>query len=527
MYKNGNEYVYATPTGNAFTYTEGTNTHSVQRHYIINTSEFEIIYNTQQGIQESEPSIITVNGYTTYIYEIKNLNSDSVNKYYKTIAITVIPKSTSILANYSHYTNDGTRQDLSGTLITFAVSKEENNSSTKTIAWKSYYGIKENLVNVTIKYNDNATTYIPKLKTENDMTYLTLSTSGTYYLTFSDLAGNVHMFDSSLSTYTIRYLRSVIYNVNGEAPINNAVYDEKVEISIPTSTKKYYDTNAQPQIHVIRNGEEYNPIVNKDNNSYVFEETGLYKVWFSASITIAGKVTEINEEPLYFLIIKPKESRYAFEFSEYADYYVKQIIKNNEDVTTMLTNENMGKLTYKTITDENGVVQTVPYLKNFLISVNDAITGNGMYTVTICTDNEFNQEFTFSFWINNTTPPIQVSIPQDTATTNDIIVSFNATDLIEDVGDCVLKISGNEDLLLTYQLLQDGKLQSSYNITLSSARTYFVQLYSESGNLLYSYRVIKNEPLNAISIILIVVSCVVVIGLTITFILLRKRMKIR
>ncbi len=527
VYKNGNEYVYATPTGNAFTYTEGTNTHSVQRHYIINTSEFEIIYNTQQGIQESEPSIITVNGYTTYIYEIKNLNSDSVNKYYKTIAITVIPKSTSILANYSHYTNEGTRQDLSGTLITFAVSKEENNSSTKTIAWKSYYGIKENLVNVTIKYNDNATTYIPKLKTENDMTYLTLSTSGTYYLTFSDLAGNVHMFDSSLSTYTIRYLRSVIYNVNGEAPINNAVYDEKVEISIPTSTKKYYDTNAQPQIHVIRNGEEYNPIVNKDNNSYVFEETGLYKVWFSASITIAGKVTEINEEPLYFLIIKPKESRYAFEFSEYADYYVKQIIKNNEDVTTMLTNENMGKLTYKTITDENGVVQTVPYLKNFLISVNDAITGNGMYTVTICTDNEFNQEFTFSFWINNTTPPIQVSIPQDTATTNDIIVSFNTTDLIEDVGDCVLKISGNEDLLLTYQLLQDGKLQSSYNITLSSARTYFVQLYSESGNLLYSYRVIKNEPLNAISIILIVVSCVVVIGLTVMFILLRKKMKVK
>ncbi len=527
VYKNGNEYVYAKPTGNSFSYTEGNYTQSITKHYIINTSEFEILYNTEQGIQESKPSIITVNGYTTYIYNITNLPSHNVNNYFKTIAITVIPKSTSILANFSHYTNEGTRQDLSGTLITFAVSTEESNASTKTIAWKSYYGIKENLVTVNIKYNDNATSYTPKLRTENDMTYLTLSTSGTYYLTFNDLAGNVHMFDSSLSTYTIRYLRSVIYTVNEEAPINNAVYDDKVEINIPTSTKKYYDTNAQPQIHVLKNGEEYKPTVNKDNNSYVFEETGLYKVWFSAAITISGNVTQINEEPLYFLIIKPKESRYAFEFSEYADYYVKQIIKNNEDITNILTNENMGKLTYKTITNENGEQEIKPYLKNFLISVNDAITGNGMYTVTICTDNEFNQEFTFSFWINNTTPPIQVSIPENTSTTSNITVSFNTTDLIEDIGDCILKISGNADLLLTNQLLQDGKLQSSYNITLSSARTYFVQLYSESGKLLYSYRVVKNEPLNTVSIILIVVSCVVVIGLTVMFILLRKKMKVR
>ncbi len=527
VYKNGNDYVYAKDTGNAFSYTEGNYTHYVTKHYILNTSEFEILFNTEQGIQVSKPSIVTTNGYTTYIYEISNLTSENVTKYYKTIAITVIPQSTSILANYSHYTNEGTRQDLTGTLITFAVSTEENNASTKTISWKSYYGIKENLVTVSIKYNDNATSYIPKLRTENDMTYLTLSTSGTYYLTFSDLAGNVHMFDSSLSTYTIRYLRSVIYTVNGESPINNAVYNDKVEINIPTSTKKYYDTNAQPQIHVLRNGEEYTPSVNSENNSYVFEQTGLYKVWFRASITISGTVTQINEEPLYFLIIKPKESRYAFEFSEYADYYVKQIIKNNEDVTSILTNENMGKLTNKTIINENGTTETKTYLKNFLISVNDAITGNGMYTVTICTDNEFNQEFTFSFWINNTTPPILVSIPENTSTTSNITVSFNTTDLIEDVGDCILKISGNADLLLTEQLLQDGSLQSSYNITLSSARTYFVQLYSESGKLLYSYRVVKNEPLNTVSIILIVVSCLVVIGLTVMFILLRKKMKVR
>lgn len=526
VYKNGNEYVYATPTNNPFSYTEGNRTQTISRHYILNTSEFELIYNTEQGIQESEPTIVLVSGYVTYIYEISNLKSENINKYYKTIAISVIPKSTSILTNYSHYTNMGL-VNLTGTLTTFAVSNKESSNTTKTIAWKSYYGIKENIVSVHIKYNDNATTYVPKTTTKDGMTYLTLTTSGTYYLTFSDCAGNVHMFNSTISTYTIRYLKSVIYNVNDQAPINNAIYNDDVKVNIPTSTKKYYDNNAQPQIHVLKNGEEYTPITDKDNNTYTFNETGLYKIWFTAAVTISGEVTQINEEPLYFLILRPRESRYAFEFSEYANYYIKQIIKNNEDVTSTLTNENMGKLTYKTIKLQDDTEQTIAYLKNILISTNDAITGNGQYTITICTDNEFNQEFTFSFWINNKQPSIIISQEENSTTTKPINVSFNTANLIEDVGDCVLKITGRPDITLTEELLQDGKLQSSYNISLTEANTYFVQLYSESGKLLYSYRIIKTDPLNTVSIILIVVSCVVVIGLTITFILLRKRMKIR
>ena len=529
VYKVNGETYYAEATGSSFTYTEGNLTNSIQTHYILNTTEFEILYNTEQGIKEPVPSPVVVNGYTTYIYYLTNVGNDvGSNTYFtRTIAITVVPYTNNILSNYSHYTNEGTRTALSGTMSSFVVSIEENTSSYKRIAWKSYYGIPENKVNVTIYFGDNQTIYTPKTEISNDLTIITLTTSGTYYLTFSDLAGNVHMFDSSNSTYTIRYLRSVIFTVNGESPINNAVYDSEVRINIPSSTSKYYDSNAQPKLSALRNGVAYTPSIDSDNRSYLFTETGLYKVWFSASVTVDGNVTKINEEPTYFLIIRPNESRWAFEFSEYADYYVTKIIKNDEDITSQLTNENMGNLTYKTVQNSDGSPSLKPYLKNFLISIYDALTGAGRYTVTINTGNEFNQEFTFSFWINNTTAPISVSIAENKATTSPIIVSFNTSDLIEDVGDCVLKITGYSDLHISSDLLEQGTINPSYQISLENANTYYIQLYSESGKLLYSYRVIKNEPLNTVSIIVIVVVSVVVVGLTILFILLRKRMKIK
>lgn len=529
VYKVNGQSYYAKETGSSFTYTEGNLTNSIPTHYILNTTEFEILYNTEQGIKEPVPTPIIVNGYTTYIYNLTNAgnNVSAKNFFTRKIAITVIPYTNNILTNYSHYTNEGTRTALSGTMSSFVVSIEENSNSYKRIAWKSYYGIPENKVNVTIYFGDNQTVYTPITNISNDLTTITLTTSGTYYLTFSDLAGNVHMFDSSTSTYTIRYLRSVIFTVNGESPINNAVYDTDVNINVPSSTSKYYDSNAQPKLFALRNGTAYSPLIDRDNRSYVFTETGLYKVWFSASVTVDGKVTKINEEPIYFLIIRPNESRWAFEFSEYGDYYVKQIIKNNEDITNQLTNENMGNLVYKQVQNLDGTTTLKPYLKNFLISVYDALTGSGRYTVTISTDNEFNQEFTFSFWINNTNAPITVSIEENESTTSPIVVSFNTSDLIDDVGDCVLKITGYSDLYINSDLLEQGSINSSYQISLEKANTYYIQLYSESGKLLYSYRVIKNEPLNTISIIVIVISVVVVVGLTILFILLRKKMKVK
>ncbi len=531
-HRDGQSYV-ASPTGNSFTYSDANNIqHSITTHYILNTSDYEIIYNTEQDIESTSGETVTTNGYTTYIYNLSNAGSDKATVFFKrTVAITIIPESTNILTRFSHYTNEGTLTafDSGSTVSTFAVSVNESNYSYKRIAWQSYYGIPENYITVEVTYGDNQTPYTPRLTTENGLTTMILSTSGTYYLTFRDVAGNVHMFTTLISTYTIRYLKSVIFYVNGESPINNAVYDSTVTVTIPQSTLGYYDSNAQPSISVLRNGQEYTPTADRYNRTFTFSEAGLYRVSFSASITDATTqtVTQINEEPIYFLIIRPNESRWSMEFSQYSNYYIESVIKDGVDITDSITNENMGGLVYKTITNEDGTTSQKAYLTSFLMSVNDAITGRGRYTVTINTDNEFGQTFTYSFWINNAQAPITVSIAENTSTTDPITVSFNTQDLLTAVGDCVLRINGMDDVTFTTEDLANGNLQTYYQYTISGAGDYDIQLLTESGRLLYTYHVTKTEPLNAVSIILIVVSCIVVVGLTVMFILLRKRMKIR
>ena len=531
-HRDGQNYV-ASPTGNSFIYTDANNIQqTITIHYILNTSDYEIIYNTEQDIESTSDGTVTTNGYTTHIYTLSNSQSDSATVFFsRTIAITIIPESTNILTRFSHYTNEGTLTsfDSGSTVSTFAVSVNESNYTSKRIAWQSYYGIPENYITVEVTYGDNQIPYAPKLTTENGLTTMTLSTSGTYYLTFRDVAGNVHMFTTLISTYTIRYLKSVIFYVNGESPINNAVYDSTVTITIPQSTLGYYDSNAQPSISVLRNGQEYTPTADRYNRTFTFNEAGLYRVSFSASVTDTHtqEVTQINEEPIYFLIVRPNESRWSMEFSQYANYYVESVIKDGVDITANITNENMGGLIYKTITNEDGTTSQRAYLTSFLMSINDAITGRGRYTVTINTDNEFDQSFTYSFWINDAEAPISVSIPENTSTTDPITVSFNAQDLITAVGDCILRINGMDDITFTSSDLANGNLQTYYQYTISGAGDYDIQLLTESGRLLYTYHVTKTEPLNAVSIILIVVSCIVVVGLTIMFILLRKRMKIR
>ena len=533
VYNRNNQSYIATPTGNSFSYTDSTNyVRTIPIHYILNTSDFEIIYNTEQYVETTSSDTVTQNGYTTYIYTLSNANNENATVFFsRNIAITIIPESTNILGRFSHYTNEGTLTafDTKNTVSTFAVSVNESNYTQKRIAWQSYYGIPENYITVHVTYGDNQTPYTPRLTTENGMTTMTLSTSGTYYLTFSDVAGNVHMFTTLVSTYTIRYLKSVIFYVNGESPINNAVYDSTVTVTIPQSTLGYYDSNAQPTISVLKNGQEYTPTADRYNRTFTFNEAGLYRVSFKASITdtLTNTVTQINEEPIYFLIIRPNESRWSMEFSQYANYYIEKITKDGTDITSSITNENMGGLVYKTITNEDGTTTQKAYLTSLLISANDAITGNGRYTITINTDNEFKQKFTYSFWINDASAPIKVSVKENTSTTSPITVSFNTQDLLTAVGDCILRINGMNDVVLTAKDLADGKLQPYYQYSINGAGDYNIKLLTESGSLLYSYHVTKTEPLNTVSIILIVVSCVVVIGLTVMFILLRKRMKIR
>lgn len=541
VYTLNGENFYAKATGNSFTFSDGTVTRTISTHYIINSADFQIVYNTTQNVTASEPETVTTSGYQTYIYTITNdgsQNLSGVKFFTRTIAITVIPQTNNILTNFSHYNEQGLTESLidqnKSNVVTFTLTKQQDASSYKKITWTSYYGIPENIITATIYFGDKTTLFTPKVTQNYSSSIITLPTSGTYYLTFKDMAGNVHMFDSLNDTFTIRYIRSVIYYIQGEAPINYSIYDSAVTVSIPSSTLSYYDNNAKPVIHAEYNGEPLN-ISQTSSYTYKFTKPGLYRIWFSASC----QGEEINEETITFLIVNPNETRTLFEFSQYSNYYIKQIVKNKDlegevDLTRELSNTNMGELIYvpTLVVDEDGneEIVSLAYLRSIHLSLYDSHTGVGKWTLTIATNNDFNQEYTFTVWINDVTNennPLKVSIADNGETTDVIKVTFNTQNMLEFYGECIVRITGAEDFEINNNLLLSGDLSEKYTFSLTADRTYYIQVLSQSGNLLYTYRVTKNAPLNAISIIVIVVSVVAVAGFVVMFVLLRKKMKIR
>ena len=79
------------------------------------------------------------------------------------------------------------------------------------------------------------------------------------------------------------------------------------------------------------------------------------------------------------------------------------------------------------------------------------------------------------------------------------------------------------------KLLANAENLDTETITreISEIGTNYVQVLSMSGNLLYSYKVTRNKPLNLWSIFAIVISIVVVAVIIFITVKLRKRLKVK
>lgn len=512
-------------TGLGYTYTEHGVSTTITTHFIVN-GEYQIILNSNLYLTatiEKGP----IDNYT-YIYKISNLDAGDdigglVTEFYSAkVAISVIPKTGDILKRLVHYgTNIKEQTDdlltLSNPSITPYVTTKDEYDAGIRIAWSKYNLIPENTIDVVVYYGDvDGVVYNAKVEEINSLNSITLKTSGTYYIKFQDKAGNVQLFGAYADNeyFTIKYLSSVIFEIDGQAPINYAIYDTDVAVSIPDITIGYYDVNAKPVIKVELNGVEYKDYEKVSQYSWIFSEQGLYKIWFTAKIDEKS----IYEAPIYFTILSSKESRFSYTYTGYSKYYLQDIKLDGVSVNSRLANINNGELI-----NINGV----DYLKTLTLHSSDIKTGNGYWTFVVNTNNEFNQTFEFTIRINKANVPIKLSVANGTTTTENVIVSFNTQNLLNATGDCYLKITGHKEMLITEELLEAGELQAVYEITLAAKGSYYIEVTSLSGQLLYSSYIVKAEPLNAVSIIIIVVSALVVGVGVVLFVLLRRRMKIR
>ncbi len=492
-------------TGKVFEYEKGK---FASYHYIVNTNQFDVITN---GAHVSKKLVYSSSNVSVY-----EISSSSGTIYKATIAISVVDETNDILASNPFIWFLGT---------TYSVPSENNyiRSITKEIylcaddiyneislRWASYFGIVENEITCEVSRDEGLTWTKANPTTENGVSSIVLSKSSSYLFRFKDKAGNVQLFSSPSGypseTTKVNFIRSVIFNVNGATAIDNAIYNGAVTITIPVNTTRFYSTT--PIITVYRNNEPYSVKIN-EKGEYIFDEIGTYRVYFSAKVESGTR--DLNEDVLTFTIINQNDSRWAFNYVNYNNYQIKSIKFNGQEMSAAFI-ERMLEV-------ENEI-----NISAFDVdSLGNRWFENGVYTITlVAADATGSQTIEFSFWINNVTAPISVSLGEGESTTGTVTIEYNRGNLFEILGDCYIQIDSK-----IIDVIDSSNSTESVPYTLGSVGEHYIQVYTSSGKLVYSYHVQINEPLNTVSIILIVVSCVLVVAGLLTFLLLRKRMQVR
>ena len=336
---------------------------------------------------------------------------------------------------------------------------------------------------------------------------LTLSNAGVYTLRFYDLAGNEQEYsfaNKRNNSFTISLINNVLYTVNGSTPVQNEIFNSTVVIEI--INKQLYDSQ-NVIVSAKRNGKEI-ALVNseKSYDSYVFQGQGYYTVTLKADVT--GDLSDLERTTITteynFTIINDKQAQRSFNIPRNQNFKISKVLRENVNITYALDNTN-----------------------ELWLSSGDEKTGSGIYTVTITAyvpEIKAYKDFTFKVWINDEKPVIISSLEFGEETTKQITLSFNKNLIYQQVGESIIRITGMEDIIINEKTAEVNK-RESINLTLNLE--YTIQVLTADGKVISSYKLTKNEPLNTISIIIIVIVSIVVIGLVVTFIVLRKHIKYR
>lgn len=493
------------------------------------------------GISQENPTPANVGSdYWTTIYLLYNLNGPIKVEFF---ALTKVPKTSQLLNNSIYYINEKTNSTLSINLatnpITTTLTNAEIVNSDITIYWNAlptatnnWYN-KGNVVLVSDKYGVD-TIYddlncSPAKKEGNifrpssikdGYNYLTttLTGSGLHNITFKDFAGNQHVFAQTSYTpqnnYSIVLIDKVIYNISYKEkalnPIEYGVFNDALDIIINPDYMSYY---SQLTFLVTRNGNSYsNYTTNEAGTIYSFTEPGKYTVTISAFY--GEQKTMLNNVVYNFTIIHSNSARLAYEFVEILGYEILEVKRNNQDITNIFD------------TDKDGRV--------FSVFISPTSGGNGYYTIKLKYGNRADQVLTYSFTINDYIPTISSNVKHGETTTGSIVISYNASTIYEQLGECYIKVlTYNNDSKTYYNYgtitIDAEKITSSgaTSFEITRSNSYFIQVETKNGNIISSFRVNKTDPLNAMAIIIIVIAAIAVVVLIIVVVKLRTKMKIK
>ena len=539
-------------------------------YYIVNVSyankaSIEIKTNDEQKISEKlVETIEDGDGVWTEVYEVRNTHLTpqqlgNIPMFSTTIAISYVPKSSTFVTEMFASDSDG-RINESKNLIretseTIVVS-EGSSTDKLELRWTKYYGnqneIKIDITKDSIKLNP--TIYTQTIDTKI-YSYIILDRSGKYSIKLKDSSDdpNIETFNygnaGQTETFTLIFLKDVPFTVEytdvlstetkTSLPINEAVYNGQVKIKIDQTTlAEFYSDSGRPSLKkedsdgnmsaVKRNGVAYTDYY-QDGYDYIFTESGYYEITFSAISKLYG-AGNIREQTYAFTILNGDEYKYSYVYNSYSNYYVKEILKNGVDVTEILTKT----LNTKKISVMEGNTKKT-YLSGIALSYLEEKTGAGTYVITINSNDDLLKNstspdsFTFMTKIKVGVAPLKISLTEGGETTSPISVAFNRSNIYKEMGECTLRIVRYENgrFYSYYSTKIDSNSTGEASTEITYSGTYYIQLLSPSENLLYSYKVIKNEPLNAAAIIAIVISAIAFIAIVLIIIKLRKRISVK
>lgn len=401
--------------------------------------------------------------------------------------------------------------------------------------------VKKNKIIADVYYNGKQTAMVSN---DNVYTSIEFLNSGKYSLRFRDSAGNVVNFvqnDYSTEKFDLTVMKDMLVTVNDMPVLDNAMYNGDVKVTVE-NTSEYVATSLQFDVYY--NGIKYN--YTRSPFSFTFTQPGIYQIFVSGDIkqvvpysakmgwtTITLGRTSISKS-FTFTIIDENEARLALDFTNISNLYtIASVEYKGNDITSVFNNLLNGA---DLVSIDGEPVDGRPKLITYSRLVSDFGKDNGLgigkYTVTYTSinanriDNDYlipSQTITVTFWINQEVPSILSSIKTGKSTTKAITIRYNPYIINQQIGDCSIRIND----VIYANINSDTAVNELQKIKLTDNDVYFVQIVSDSGMVISSFKVTKKAPLNATSIILIVIAALVVVGGTVTFIVLRKRVKIR
>ena len=282
-------------------------------------------------------------------------------------------------------------------------------------------------------------------------------------------------------------------------------------------------------ISVKKNGEEYIGDFADNATSFLFEEAGFYEVTFTASSSLHD-IDTIRQETYQFTILNPQEYKISYVYNKYSNYYVEKVVKDGIDITELLI---------KTLDIETIQINGKEYLTQLPLSYLDEKTGAGEYLITINSNEQLfkassiETNWTFKVNIKAGSAPIRISLPEGSSTTGNIEITFNQENIYDELGECTFKIlsqnsNGSISVITNSQVEINSSSIGEYTTSISNiVGTFYIQFVSPSEHLLFSYKVERKAPMNAASIIAIVISAIVAIAVIIIIIKLRKRISVK